>query len=230
MLIEPTGACASAAFALALGGGVGVGVVVGVGLGTCVAVGIVVGATVALVVLVGDTVGALVAVGITVALGSGVGACVAVETGVGIAVGVVVATIVVVADGVGTDMVDVTTLAGGVAIGLLTVGAPNAGATSRRTSDEPSTIPTTIARVVIGIEGRWPGFVIMPLPSLHTCGLRAIRYLAVQLATYISPQHTKPRLHTLSGGAIHIVYSSGANSYPVSATIHREESPCIVDD
>jgi len=49
MLIEPAGACASVAFALALGGGVGVGVfagvgvVEGVGLGTAVAVGIVVG-------------------------------------------------------------------------------------------------------------------------------------------------------------------------------------------
>jgi hypothetical protein len=229
MLIEPTGACVSVAFALALGGGVGVGGVVGVGLGTCVGVGIVVGATVALVVLVGDTVGALVAVGITVALGSGVGACVAVETGVGIAVGVVVATIIVVADGVGTDMVDVTTSAGGVANGLLTVGAPNAGATSRRTSDAPSTIPTTIARVVIGIGGRWPGDVIMPLPSLHTCSSRAIHDLAVQLATYMPPRHAKSCLQTLSARAIHILYCLGANAYPVSAAIRPEKSPRIVD-
>jgi hypothetical protein len=194
MLIEPTGACASDAFALALGGGVGVGVFAGVG--------VIVGATVALAVLVGDAVGALVGVGgvvavavtvgtavsgmvgVTVALGSGVGACVIVGTGVGITVGVVVATIAVVADGVGAGMVDVATLAGGVAIGLLTVGAPNAGATRRRTNDAPSTIPIKIARVVIGIDGRWLGPVILLHPSLHPARLmrRAPPHPPVNLA------------------------------------------------
>jgi len=221
MLIEPAGACASVAFALALSGGVGVGVfagvgvVVGVGSGAGVAVGIVVGgivvgATVAVGVAVGISAG--VAVGITVALGRGVGACVAVGTGVGIAVGVVVATSVVVADGVGTGMLGDATVAGGVAIGLLTVGAPNAGATRRRTNDAPSTRPIRIARVVLGIDGRWPGFVILLHPSSHLARLMrcALPHPPVNLADTLSRLRRCQARHSASTS---IASRSAPNDY-----------------
>jgi len=159
----------SLADALTVAGGIGAGVeaIVGVGaaVGFAVAVtlGAMVGGRVATVVEVGTAAGVFVGadVAVAAALGSGIGTIVVVGTGAGTSVDAAVGTAASSGGMVEVDKVGAATVGGGVAIGLLTVGAPIAGTTRRCADEPPRTIPTRIARVVIGTPGRWLGPVIL---------------------------------------------------------------------